>query len=416
MHPKIEETSTLFLTEASLGLLYYGHFLSYVTFNENNKIRTFGVDCNSKGMNFHYNSNFFDERSQEEVNFFVLHGIFHLLWNHSKRMLKGGFEKELANITQDMIINSTIVEDIPKHVIEIPENMCVFIPKEYKDEAIFEILYNWLYDQREKEEEESSGYDIENGDDNVGEERDDENEDIDNDDENSIGLDEILDDLDENKGEYLDNHIDDEIPTEEREVIIENVLENLKTRGVERYNITDILNKLRKKNKDYLSYVKKAISASIFGSSKRKTITKLNRKGIEGLKGKRKNKNTINVLLDTSGSMDTFIDSVLNYVFKSDISINLIEADTQVNYTKKLSDGKKLQKTIISGGGGTIIQSGVNYIIENFNKFATVILTDGYTDALELKKLKKNVLIISIGVNCPILTTNGKLKQILVKK
>ena len=69
---------------------------------------------------------------------------------------------------------------------------------------------------------------------------------------------------------------------------------------------------------------------------------------------------------------------------------------------------------IISGHGGTILQPSCNYVVDNFNRYNTVILTDGYCDNLDLSKLKGRVLIISIGVKVPISRSNGKVKQICV--
>ena len=60
------------------------------------------------------------------------------------------------------------------------------------------------------------------------------------------------------------------------------------------------------------------------------------------------------------------------------------------------------------------MQKGIDHVVDNFNQFNTVLLTDGYTDTLNLSKLKGKLLIISVGVKVPIGKTNGKVKQILV--
>jgi hypothetical protein len=43
------------------------------------------------------------------------------------------------------------------------------------------------------------------------------------------------------------------------------------------------------------------------------------------------------------------------------------------------------------------------------------LLTDGYTDTLDFSKVRGRVLIISVGVKCPIARTNGKVKQITIE-
>ena len=71
---------------------------------------------------------------------------------------------------------------------------------------------------------------------------------------------------------------------------------------------------------------------------------------------------------------------------------------------------------IIKGLGGTVLQPGIDYISDNYNLYNTVILTDGYTDSLDLSELNK-VLIISTDSNCPIKNKpKKKLKQIIIKE
>lgn len=230
----------------------------------------------------------------------------------------------------------------------------------------------------------------------------------------TYSLDEIFDNMDENNGEYLDSHITDEIPEEMREGIIKDTIERLSARGFVAGNIEETLGKLRKKKKDHLRYIKRCISNQIFGTKKEKTISRPHRRGIMGMKGARKIKNRINIILDVSGSMNGLIERVLDYVFKNDVEVTLIEADTQVNFTKHLKSTKGLDKVPIKGMGGTVLQPAVDYVEENLNKYATLILTDGYCDSLDLSALNHHVLIVSAGVEVPITRSNGKTKQIHV--
>jgi predicted metal-dependent peptidase len=147
-----------------------------------------------------------------------------------------------------------------------------------------------------------------------------------------------------------------------------------------------------------------------------KTITKPNRKSIQGVKGKKKVKNVINCILDTSGSMGGTFDKVLSYIYRNDIEVNLVEADTNVNHVQKVKNKKQLQRVPIKGLGGTFLQPAVNFVVDNFNSYNTLILTDGYCDSLNLSSHKGNVLIISIGVEVPIEVSNGKIKQIKVEE
>ncbi len=220
--------------------------------------------------------------------------------------------------------------------------------------------------------------------------------------------------MENNNGEYLDKHIGDDVPEEMREAMVKDVMERLAARGLASGNMESTLNKLRKKRKDYLKEIKRSVSNMIFGTVKQKTIVKPNRRQIAGMKGNRKIKTAINVILDTSGSMGNTFEKVLSYIYRNDIEVNMIQADTQVNWVDKFMDKKKIERMVISGHGGTVLQPAVDFVEQNFNKFNTCILSDGYCDNLDLSKLKGKVLIISIGVKVPIARSNGKVKQICV--
>ena len=219
-------------------------------------------------------------------------------------------------------------------------------------------------------------------------------------------------------GEYLDKHMGDDVPEEMREAMVRDVMERLQARGLSAGNVETTLNKLRKKRKDYLKEIKRAISNQILGTTKQKTIVKPNRRQIAGLKGNRKVKTKINVILDTSGSMGgqgTF-ERVLSYVYRNDIEINLMESDTQVNWVENIKSKRKLETIPIKGLGGTCLNPALDYVREHFNDFNTVILTDGYTDRLNFKGIKGKTLIISVGDKCPIADAgHGRIKQIVLE-
>jgi predicted metal-dependent peptidase len=199
--------------------------------------------------------------------------------------------------------------------------------------------------------------------------------------------------------------------------MVRDVMERLSARGLSAGSVETTLNKLRKKRKDYLKEIKRAVSNMIFGTTKQKTIVKPNRRQISGLKGNRKVKTMINVGLDTSGSMGgqgTF-ERVLSYVYRNDIEINFMESDTQVNWVQKIKSARRLESIPIKGLGGTCLQPMIDYIVEHHNNCNSVFLTDGYTDNLDCSKLKGKLLIISVGVKCPIKRSNGKVKQIVLE-
>jgi len=378
-----------------------------------------------------------------------------------------------------MIINHVIWEDISHSFVEIPKdkngkNMALFVPKEYTGKLIFEELYEWLKEEKDKfqkkqkegkcqnsecqscggsgkkqdgqskqesgdQQGKGQGQDNQPGEgqepcpdcDGTGNEGGKDasgkpsygpygknpggknGESID-----TWSTDQIFQDMENGSGEYLDKHIGDDVPEEMREAMVRDVMDRLQARGLSAGNVESTLNKLRKQRKDYLKEIKRSISNEIFGHIKTKTIVKPNRRQIQGLKGNRKIKTKINVILDCSGSMggQGDFEKVLSYVYQSDIEMNFIQADTQVNWVETFKKKRQLETMKIHGLGGTVLQPAVDYVVEKFNEFNTVMLTDGYCDSLDFSKVKGRVLLITIGTAVPISKSNGKVKQITVER
>jgi predicted metal-dependent peptidase len=429
------------IIDTEVNLPYYGNFNLFVNFSENNKMPTCAVNITTKGFNFFYNTEFLNGLTQKEVNFITLHEDFHLIWNHPKRTITGQYDPKLANIAQDMIINHIIVEDIPDWFIDIPKdkegkNMALFVPKEYEGRLIFEEIYEWLREKQEEHKQKKNNHQQKQGSgDNQQNQNGGNSDDFQeknnydsqygphgknpkkaNDTIDTYSLDHIFDNLDKTEGQYMDSHLGDEVPEEMRESFIKDAIDRLQARGLMKGNTEQTLNKLRKKRKDYLSYIKRNVSNIIFGTKKTKTIVKPNRRQIAGIKGNRKVKTKINVLLDTSGSMSGLFERVLSFIYRGDIEINLIESDTEVKWVKNLKNKKQIESIPIKGLGGTVLQPGIDMIAQEFNQFNTLVLTDGFCDDLDLSKLSGNVLMISVGVAVPIARSNGKLKQIVVER
>jgi predicted metal-dependent peptidase len=403
IHEKLLNGVQTLLIDTKIDLPYYGEFNLYVNFENRESIGTCGVNVTARGMNFIYSKEFLDKLSQKEVNFILLHEDFHLLFDHPARTTSGVYNHALAHI---------ILEDIPDSFVEIPKaddgkNMALFVPIEYNGKLIFEELYEWLKDEKEKR----SKSDKKGSESEYGPYGKNPNKETPLD---TWSLDKLFENLENGQGEYLDKHLENGVSEEMRNAIVKDVMDNLKSRGLSSGSVEKTLNKLIKKRKDYLKELKRNLSNFIFGTIKSKTIIKPNRRQIKGLKGNRKLKTKINVILDVSGSMHGLVEKVLNYVYRSDIEVNLIQADTKVNSVKKLKSGKKIEMVKLVGFGGTVLMPAINYVADNFNNCNTCILTDGYCDSLDLSRLKGRVLIISAGVKVPITKTNNKVKQMLI--
>lgn len=472
IHEKLLNSIQTMLIDTKVNLPFYGEFNLHVNFHEQDSIGTCAVNMTSKGMNFFYSPKFLEDMSQKEVNFIALHEDFHLLFNHPRRTITGQYNHKLSNIAQDMIINHIIWEDISHNFVEIPKdksgkNMALFVPKEYTGKLIFEELYEWLKEKKDEHQKsqkkqcstcssgDKDGQDKKGGQKGQGDQKQDskskgdqkgdgqgdgqggqcpecggkdssgnpsygpygKNPGKDGQTIDTWSLDQIFDDLENGTGEYLDKHIGDDVPEEMREAMIRDVMDRLQARGLSSGNVETTLNKLRKQRKDYLKEIKRSVSNMIFGHIKQASIVKLNRRGIPGLKGDRKVKTKINVGLDTSGSMGgsgTF-ERVLGYVYQNGIEMNFMESDTEVKWVERIKSKKQLASIPIKGLGGTALQPMINYIVEHHNDCNSVLLTDGYTDSLDLSQVKGRVLIISVGTPCPITKSNGKVKQICIE-
>lgn len=166
MHEKLTESVVAMMATGNLP--YYGEFALFINFYEsknNPYVPTAGVNVNSKGMNFYWDRKFIDSLPQNEINFLLIHEEFHILFDHIKRSV--GYDQRSANIVQDMIINQVILDDIMKKqglgngsnpFISVPKdafkkNSALFIPKEYKGEAIFEDLYEWYVNKKREWQE-----------------------------------------------------------------------------------------------------------------------------------------------------------------------------------------------------------------------------------------------------------------------
>lgn len=433
---KITYSIDMMISDAMLKLQYYGEFCQFVNFKINNGISTCGVSVDLKGMNFHYNEKFIEELEQEEMNFIMIHEIYHLLWDHKSRERRLGYDHELSNIVQDMIINTIIESDIIKRMEEenkrehrnlsfakVPKDKktneiwVLTLPIEYKGKLIYEEMYEWILNEKKKYDEWKSKCKCSkdkkcNCNKHDGKEKCDCGEcPI------SDYLRKIFDRIELGILDFLDCHLPSDIPEEYRRSIIENVKNNLRNRDFESNDILATIGKLNKSKKDYIKDIKIGVS-ELFGSHKEKSITKRNRRSINGVKGKRKDSYALAVILDVSGSMEGLWEKSLSYVFQNDIVIQLIQIDTKVKSHTTIKNKREMQKIKICGMGGTTISPAIQYVTNNkkLNKLNLLILTDGETDILDFKDFNNKCFILSVNKKCATKNTeNCNIKQIIIK-
>ena len=419
------------ISDAMLGLQYYGEFCQFINFKNYHAIETCGVKVDLQGMRFYFNEEFVDSLSQGEMNFTMIHEVFHLLWDHQSRTRRGGYDHELSNVVQDMIINEVIKTDIIDKMdhnnkmnkrnlrfAEVPRSKKsnkVWVlekPEEYKGKMVFEEMYEWIYGEKQKYDEWKSKCKCDK-DKNCQCNKSDGKEKCEcGDCPVSDYLRDIFDQMEMGIMDWLDKHLPSDLSEDYRKSIIDNVKNNLRNRGLESADILATLDKITKSKKDYIKNIKIGIN-ELFGTYKNKSITKRNRRSIEGVKGKRKESYALNVLLDVSGSMESLFEKALSYIFQNGIKINLVMCDTQVKSHTIIKNKNEFKKIKIVGLGGTELNPGVKYIIgcKELNKLNTLVLTDGICGELDVSGLKK-VLIISNNQKVKVI---GDARQIVIK-
>jgi predicted metal-dependent peptidase len=434
IHSKIVTSVDIMISDAMLKLQFYGEFCQFINFRESHAISTCGVRVDVQGMQYHFNSKFVDTLTQGEMNFIMLHEIFHLLWEHQARTRRCGYDHQLSNIVQDMIINDVIKSDIVDRMIyfnkkenrnlnfaEIPINRetnkvwVLHKPKEYIGELSFEDLYEWLIKEKEKFDNWKNGCDC-------GEEKCKSKYNQGDikcscpDCPVSDYLRSIFEQIEIGIDEWLDAHLPDDVPPEYRKSIIEDIKNNLRARGILTGDIEKTLDKITKSKKDYIKNIKIGIN-ELFGTCKHKSITRRNRRSIPGVKGKRKESYALVVILDTSGSMESYFEKALSYIFQNDIVIKLIQIDTEVKDYVVIKSKHDLQKMKISGLGGTCLTPAIQYVIKNkdLKKLNLLILTDGMTDVLDFTGFNNKCLILSRDKKCKITNARLNVKQIEIK-
>jgi predicted metal-dependent peptidase len=344
----IESINCIPLKEAIIGmqldkeLCYYGQFALYFSFVEEQMDFAASVLCSGQKLFFYYNSKKIEEyvlkHGNDFLKFLVIHEINHILLNHQLRT--GERDHKLANIAQDMIINSSI-----KSEYKLSFNDFYYIPENYKDKIIFECLYDFLL-----EEDKKSGF----------------------------------------CKEFVDKH--NEMKENEQgffETLIKEIHERLKAKGfIGSKIIEDLI--YWKKEKSIVNIFK-----TIFNNGKIKTSTykKLSRR-CPLLKGKKKINKDINVILDTSGSLFDELGSYISNIIVSH-NVFLVQCDTKVTFhkhIKSINDWKKVKK---SGGGGTILQPSIDFLIDKKrSKIPTYFVSDFECEELDFKSSFKYVVFI----------------------
>ena len=387
--PKIADTNSYMLVN---DMHFYSDLLSSCVIEEmedNNPkgIKTVGAYVSKKGFTIGYTKGWADSMSQEQINYAMLHELMHLISNHGARSI--GYEKKMADLSADQLIDSSIEEYYDgkqsRYLVAPPAEDRPLIPEKFKDIRTLDQLYSYNIENIDPPPSDGDG----DGDGDGG----------------------------GDSGGGFDQHPEDDVSPEMRESMVNDFIEQQRNRGHITNNVENFLDKLKKSDKNYMNMIKGALS-QMMGKLKKQTWNRFTRKDPEEnmLKGFKKHNKVLNVILDTSGSMGNDFGKVLSYIFYNGININLIQCDTEVKAAEKVNSKKKVQELKIKGLGGTTISPAFNYVRDNYNENPTILLTDGYTDDLDLSGIRHEVLILSTEKECSIRNSNVRVRQFLIPK
>jgi predicted metal-dependent peptidase len=92
---------------------------------------------------------------------------------------------------------------------------------------------------------------------------------------------------------------------------------------------------------------------------------------------------------------------ILGYLLDIGSEINLVQCDTKIHEFKKITKNSQIKNIKIKGLGGTILQPGIDYFKDNkMGQYPLAILTDGYTDTLNLSGFPKTIILYT-EKECP---------------
>lgn len=419
-HPRIEQILTkMYLQQLQYYVLFYG----FVDFYEHEPVGTMGVGLHRLNMVFMYNEKFLMRHNDPQLTYLMIHELYHLLFKHPART--GGRNPELANVAKDMVINHLIdthycgprswydtekketvtlppcaerpvitQEDIDKLTpeqlasnpnIKVGAPIGCFLPAEYLElvkngeaRLVWEEVYEWLLKTGRAKIHQVA----------------------------------------------FDSHGDGKPMSDaEKQVmaqLVEEATEKAKARASSAGSMPGHLKELleldlKRPRGNNLKSISR-LAASLRGTVKDPSYRRRNRK-VEEVKGHKRVGHVLTVLHDWSGSMYGRHEAVVRELFREGYEYHFVGADTQVGNHFKVTRKEQLKKIPFNGGGGTILQPGVDFIKQNapYKRNPLVILTDGELgdDCLDFTGFPHKVLIITTNLECKV--RGGNVRQIKVE-
>lgn len=355
---------------------YYGFLLTTVERTYSDEVPTLGVSFDNR-MNprLAVNRDFFNQFNDTQKLALLKHEILHLAFKHL--IMRDSFpDKELFNIAADMEVNG--------YIQGLPEGGVIAADFGLKARQGTAYYYSVLANKagqknsQQSESEDSAGSDSGNGN-------------------GRIKMPEGKNIIDDHS---VWNSCDDSLDKELASELINNRLltaaESIKGRGTVPSELSEIVAELQKPLKrvfDWKRMLRRFIGNS-YDEKKKSSRRKESRRFAGSCGSKHMKKSRILVGIDTSGSVSQrelheFV-SELTYMFKAGTDIYVLECDARINRQYWFKPGCIKD---VSGRGGTCFDPVVDYYIEHYKQFDTLVyLTDGEAPYGHLRIPQNNML------------------------
>jgi predicted metal-dependent peptidase len=354
---------------------FFYEFLLGCNIYESDKIPTAGIKATMQGFEILYNKKHIDSLDEKELTYLFMHECMHPLSDHMKRAQRINVSKSLSNQVQDCIIDNNILKYFSCKSIK--PYAVIPVPAEYTGKWIFEEMYYWIRDNKEYNDKFINA-------------------------------------------SCKDEHLEDEVSDQLKSAMVESFIDKQKAKGNMTGDIESMLGGLRPKKNNWMSEMKRSFS-QLIGKFKQSSWKRLSRRINDEddfiLKGFKKQKFTINIGCDTSGSMSGSHQKIISWVASNDIDCNFIQCDTEVKEVSKIKNIKQFEKVKLKGFGGTELTPIFDLITKKYNNNCTVLLTDGECNSVDICGIKKDILVFTTHEKVNFINNNHiRIKQVIIPK
>jgi len=368
---------------------------------ETNRTPTMAVSVEGSEMTLHYNRQFFESLSDEEVRGVFTHEMSHLAFHHCTR--RGPSDKALRkkhNVAADLAVNSIFV---PTGYRRLPKD--ALMPEKYKFEGklSLEQYYALLPDQEKDDKDKGSkGKGKDKGEGGAGDKGDDQAED-----QQGGGQ---GDDQEDNQGSDHDGFDDHSLWSDDDNQIADEIIRQ-KIREMEnsdRYwgNMPgDIKQMILEAQKSRIAWYRMLRCA--YGQLTSKNIThtfkRPNRRFGYPYTGFKKDYiDRVLLLWDLSGSihdsdLSRFLAETNRLAEQQPVDVQMFDNGLQ---GKLLSFNRKLKKIAVTGRGGTSFKEPFEFA-DKMRYGSVICFTDGCAPAIPRPRFVKNIIWAIVGLSKP---------------